>query len=643
MDKRTAKAWWLESEPHKVLNSLAKDVWDASSQRVDAIREAWSLYGDTLEGLDGLPKLSPIFVDEMSENQLANTLETLHAGVFKNKIIPSPCTVDGDWGQQQRAKELGRFLGGVYEDNKIHGEVVPLFGMDTLIAGTGVLFVSHEMTDENDAEARVVVERQNPIHLATDLMESRNGKPRSLYRRSFVDRWTLLERVSQAGEGYVGSKEARRKAVLDETGWDEQTSTNSSFSDSLCVYEAWHLPSGPKAKDGMYVMYLRSATLVKLPYTRTRFPFAFARNGFTAAGFWGRSAVDRLAPCQRNLDKLAKRIERSHDLLGVPRLLVKAGEVVKAQIDNEIGSIIEYEGSPPTEWNATPIHPAAYQERDGLPQRMRSLVGVSQFEATQQLPAQLREASGAAMERWQDSGTDRQAMVHRRYESAMVELADVILDECEELDSRGVRVQVSAPGDTKGSIRIVDFKKCKVDRRFMKLRILPMSQLPHSFSGRVSELSRLKEAGVIDERTFRALLEVPDIESENDLISSPVEVIRKTLTKIVEEGIYYEPLGLDDLDVAKKTALGFFNLYRIRSDADDERLGLLARYIQDCDALLNPPAQPVDPLAPPMPGAPPPMPGPAPPPPGPMMPPQGPAPMMPPTGAPQAPMPPMPQ
>lgn len=640
MDNQRSRAWWLDPEPHKVLNSLAGSIWDAAESRCNAVREAWNLFGDNLEGMDGYPMVSPIFKDEMSENQLANTLETLHAGVFKNKIVPAPCTVDGDWGQQQRAKMLGRFIAGIYEENRLHGEVVPMVGIDSIIGGTGAFFVSHEMTDENDKEARVTVERQNPIHLTVDMMEARNGKPRCLYRRSTIDRWVLLERVSGAEKGNQGSIAARREAVMSESGWDERSAAATSHSDSICVYEAWHLPSGPKAKDGLYVMYLRNMTLVKLPYNRQRFPFAFIRHGFSAGGFWGRSAAERIAPCQRNLDKLAKRIERSHDLLGVPRLLVKAGQVVKSHLDNEIGSIVEYDGSPPTEWNAMPIHPAAYQERDSLPQRMRALVGVSTFESTQQLPPQLREASGAAMERWQDAGTDRQAMVHRAYENAMVDLADICLDEAEDLDARGISVKAAAPGDTKGSIALLDFAKCKVDRRTMRLRILPMSQLPHSFSGRVSELDRLKQAGVIDERLYRQLLEVPDIEAENDLISSPVEIIRKTLAKIVEDGIYYEPLGLDDLNLAKATALNFFNLYRIRNDADDERLGLLARYIQDCDALLTPPPEPVNPLAPPAPG---PMapPGPG----GPMMPPPGPpAPMMPPPGgAPMAPhpMPPM--
>lgn len=606
--------WWAmtgaNANPVEELAGIAKRVWDAQRNRLAAARECWMLYGDNLGGLDCQDKVDPVFYDELDENQLANTIDTLHATVGKNKIVPAPITVDGDWDQQERAKVLGRFIAGVYDDNQLQESVCPKVLMDALVMGTGCYFVTHEAKKKKNT-ARIRVERQNVMHLAVDAVEARDGSPRTLFRKSLVDRYVLLAKVSGTEAGLVGGVLSRKAAVLEAAAGDHDDihQNASGDHDMVLVHEVWRLPSCEGAEDGRYVCWIGDTPLISRSYERERFPFAFITLGHSAGGFFGKSPIQRIAPCQRALTKLAKRIDSAHDLLGVPRLLVRNdSNVLLGHLDNEIGSIVRYDGAaPPQEWNATPITPDAYRERDSLPGRMRSLIGVSNFDSDLSLPAGIRDGAAAAMERYQDASTARHVMIHRQYEKSHVALADVILDEAYELESLGVNVFVTAPGESKTSVQKISFKDCSVDRDVMRLRILPMSQLPQTFSGRVSELSRLKDDGIISPRMYRALLDVPDIEAEMDLQSANEEVIRKTLSAIVKEKRYYEPLPTDDHQLARILATQTISLYRVRDNADDEVIGLLARYLEDCDMYLNPPAPPAPPapIAPPgIPGAP---------------------------------------
>ena len=663
------KFWDEDVAPHTILDTLWKQVRADNEERIQAYKEYARMYGADMSTLYGGGFASPLWTEDLTINELANTIESLHGTVFGNEIIPACCTVEGDWDQQERAKGTSRWIEGVFDDCRIHQEVVPVAGLDSIVFGTGAAFVYSEKTyrEGKDGEmvprrAKIRVERVNPLLLYVDKAEAKHGKPRTLFRKDHIDRYKLLEDYGSEAEHLFGAQEDRKKAILGAPGNDDEDFevSEGTRGDSVTVMQAWHLPSGPDADDGCHVVWIEGCTLQRSEYKHDTFPFVMFNSSIKLSGFWGDSLIKRLGPIQRAYDKLTKRIDVCHDLLGVPKLLIPTGGasgsgVKKAHIDDVEGSFIEYNpGQKPEEWNPVPITPSAYSERDSLPGKMKANVGVSSFEASQQLPPQLREASGESIDRMVESASKRQEMFHRSYQTAMVDLAMLMIREARECVDEGFKVVVQAKGGISGSVELLDFAKVEMDRDLLKLRILPISNLPKTFAGRVKELGELRDRNSITEQTFRRLLQVPDIEAENDLDISDDDIIRKNLTWMVNHGEKLEVLPWDNLDLIVKLGTKFINLYRIREDADDEMVGIIGEYINDAVRLKSglpgpspqgpapgappppmAPGMPVGPgMAPPMPGGPGAVPGPGPVPMGPQVPPGMP-------GVPGGPLPPM--
>jgi hypothetical protein len=547
-----------------------------------------------------------VFDEELNLNELANTIETLHAQIFKNRIIPVASSVGGEYDQQRRAINLTRWIHGVCDDVGLHLNVIPKAGLQALIYGTGIPRVGYEVT--GNSRARITIDCADAMDCFVDPAEARNGKTRCFYQRTQIDRQQAIEDyVDVEFDGQFGTKDEREKLILEAKrfyyGSDENIGPSDLDTDEIFVYEAWHLPS-PMGKHGRYVVCTDNGCLVDREYTARDFPHAFIRFNVPASGFWGDSAVARIAPAQKCYDKLSSRIELAHDIMGVPRIIMRKDVgISKGKIDDMPGSIIEVEGdinSSIREWNAVPITGDSYKERDSLPARMRATLGISGFSATGQLPTQLREASGVAVEAWEDSESARHAMLHRYYESAVCDLVYRIVDMAIWLDDQGYSVQSTS--QKKDSYEVINFADVRMDRDDFKLAVLPISSLSKTFSGKVQQLNPLLEKGVITVSTYRKLTEMPDIEAQNDLDTASEEIIDKNLYYMLEEQKYLPPLAFDDLDLIVKRGTAFINLQRVKG-VDEEKLAPISQYIDDAVEMKNraiaasmPPPQEVPPM-----------------------------------------------
>ena len=616
---------WLTQKVSDHIRAIRQD----QASRYDAYKEWSRAYGADTTPLgysDHVLDANAVYRGTPYANELANTVDTLHSMVFKNRIVPAACTSDADYEEWLRAKELSRWMEGAWYEAKVHEELVPLCGLDALVHGTGFL-VPYGVAE--GGEGRVEVERVSALDVFIDNYEARNGNPRNLYQRIFVDRGVLLEKYGQEDDDYQGTAEERIQALekVDYTDGDiyQDADLRSMLSegDMICVWKAWHLPSSRKAKDGRQTVFVQTGetgcVLEFRQYKRPKFPHVPLRWGTRQFGFYGESVVKRIYPLQREYNKLVSRISRAHDMLGVPRILVNRSAGLNLDhINDKVGSILMADDTSPNairEWNATPTTQENYMERDAIPQRMRGLVGVSQFEATAQLPPNFREISGAAMERWQDTSSTRQAMQHRAYESAMVALGEAFIDVAEELQEAGASVAVRSPEGRK--VQFLNFEDVNIDRKRCVLRILPISNLSQTFSGRMAELDRLRASGAISMKTYRRMSQVPDLEAENDLDTSDEDIILQNLTFMCEKGGYIRPLPFDNLDLIVQLTTKYINDKRTKG-LDDDKVAILSQYIIDAiklrDGLASGTVSPEaalaggEPMPPPPPGAPPGMP-----------------------------------
>lgn len=657
--------WWRAEElglkPHEILDTLAKQIEDDQDGRREAYREYERMFtGGDLHG----DVIALIAAGELSQNELANTIETLWAQVFKNRIVPAVCTNEADWDEWDRAKAYSRWLEGALDQAEAYETAIPMAGLYSLVYGTGPIRVSWKESWDDEKAASITVTAVNPKYLTVDRLEAKHGVPRSLYYKTHIDRTVLHDTYKEDNSDFCGTP-AYRVAGIEAVGANDDEELGigpSKKCDMVTVREAWHLPSGPGAKDGRHVIWIKNCTLLDEEYTWETFPFVFMRFGSRLEGFWGESAVKRLGPTQKLLDKLNRKIDESQNVMGVPRILVRnAANIKVAHIDDVPGGILQCDDiNGIKEWNAECVTPELYADRDNAPRKMRSLLGVSDFEVQQQIPQGMRDVSGAFLERWVDQGQARHAMFHRDYENAVVALSYLVMCQAKECQDMGYEMVVASQGydHNKTSMEMLSFKDVYVDRKKLKLRVQPMSDLPQTFAGKVEAIAKLRnDAGVqVDPKTVMRMLQVPDVGQVTDMLVSDEEIIMKNLTHMCKTGEYVSPLPFDNLDLIIQMTTRYINNYRLKENADMKKVGLLAQYIDQAIALKkglggsDPNAPPPmstmaalsgmgpQPLGPPMPGpgmapmGPPPGPGmgPVPPPPGPGMP-----------GMPQPPMPPV--
>jgi hypothetical protein len=207
---------------------------------------------------------------------------------------------------------------------------------------------------------------------------------------------------------------------------------------------------------------------------------------------------------------------------------------------------------------------------------MRQLLGVSEYSTNAQLPSQLREASGVALENWVDQESSKHAMAHRSYETAICNLVYRIVDEANWLQEHGYTVQSKSV--SRDSIEVIDFSDVQMDREEFRLRVLPVSHLSRTFTGKVQQLKPLKDDGTIPMSTYRRLLEIPDLEKTNDLDTAGDEMCDMLLNEVLETGEVFEVLAFDDVDMIVERGGKFINYLRLRK-VEPEKLAPVVAYI----------------------------------------------------------------
>ncbi len=617
----TEAEWWrakeLGREPHEILDTLVRQLEDDQESRYSAYREYARLFGADPDMFGNDDVFSILQSDVVSQNELGNTIETLHAQVFKNRIVPAVACNEADYEEWTRAKAFSRWIEGVQDTAELHYDAMPRAGLDMFVYGTGFIKIGHD--EDADGLCTLRYHRVDPRFLLTDRLEARCGKPRNFYEKDFVDMYQLAEEYGEDDERYFGTAAERIDGILGcKPNDDVDMALGSKLKTTmLTVREAWHLPTKKGKKNGRHVIWVKGCTLVDEVWTWDRFPFTSMRYGHRLSGYYGKSAVQILAPTQKNHDKLNKKIDEAQDLMCVPRVIVhNDGELTLSHLDDMPGGILKLNGGKDmiSEWNASAMAPEVYAERSAGPDKMRSLLGVNQFDTQNQLPPALREVSGPALERLLDAGTARHAMTHAELERATMDLAYMSMDYAADLLDDGKDLTVVAPGSSKTSIELLSFKEVQVDRKRLKLKVMPMNQMPQTFAGKVEQFSKLRESGDIDKQQYLKMLEVPDIAGATDFLGSDEEIILKNLHFMVKKGKYIPPLQYDNLDLIVPITTAFINWYRIREDADMEKVGMLGQYIEDAIALKNglgssdpnaPPTidpmtgLPTDPMAPP--------------------------------------------
>lgn len=600
----------------------------------------------------------PIEEDTLTFNAAQNAVETVFSKVIKARIAPMPLTTGGGYLARHRARQLGKAIEGILDDcdaDQIEDDVV----MDALVTDHG-------------AGAIAIIEKHDHLKLKHipvedvwfDDVETRQRDPRCMYYvpRDGMDKFQAIEEYAKDDDdfpGAVGTPQQRREAILRAAQKPAQwrKSAGASASHRVDIYEAWHLPSGKPEEcdeeyddeetgerktrkvmrhDGRHVVAVagENGTLIDEPWDGDYFPILLYVPRPRRRSVWGLSLMRDFLAQQREYEKGTKKIQHMHQKMGVSGFVTsKDAQLNVREITAGTfgaGFVVEVDGqNPPAPLVPEPVSQGTYAYVDSIPRNMLERKGISTLAAASQLPAGLQQASGKALQVFEDFEDVRLLPYHRTRERFKVSLSWIIVDTARRIVERCGSYKARYRG--KKGIEAIDWKDVLMDKEDFVLKVFPVSALSKQPSAKFAQLSELLNMQAITVEQFKRLYELPDLEAENELDSSDTDVIDRAMDIMVTTGRYLSPEPFDNLDLIIQRAGKFYNVCR-QHEVPESRLQLLRDYMADArslkeqaaaaEAAKKPPLPPAGPT--PM-GAPPMPPGP-----GGMVPPAGPLPGMPP-------------
>jgi len=516
-------------------------------------------------------------LDRPTMNVVQSCVDTLVSRITQARPRPVFLTDNGDYKARNLAKKLNDFTAGeMYQIDAYELGTTAL--RDAAVVGTGCIKIYEK-------DEKVCAERVLDIELLVDPNDGMYGHPRQLYHHKFIDRGVLMDMFPEYKSKIMNAQAANPEP------YDVESSKTAS--DMVMVVEGWHLPSGKDAKDGKHVIACAEGYLCDEPWEKDYFPFVFLRYSPRMAGFFGQPLTEQLMGTQMEINKLLITISKSINLVGVPRVFVEDGsKVVKAHLNDQIGSIITYRGTKPEYSVAACVPQEVYAQLQRLIDYAYQQSGISALAAASQKPAGLNAA--VALREYDDLQSDRFASLVKRYDNMFVDMAYQIIDLAKDIADRTGSYQSVYPN--KNGIKEVDLPKADlIDDPFV-IQCFDASALPRDPAGRMQKITELIQAGMIDIREGRRLLDYPDLEQNEKLENASEERILQLLDQIVDDGMYTPPDEFMDLQLAKKLSIQYYNLY-MTANLEPEKAEMLRLFNSQVQALEQAA------MPPPMPGA----------------------------------------
>ena len=606
-EDRISRRWWSVETDDEAVESVSAALTHLQRRQAARITQhviGARLYGNlSLLGFGGLGFLrlagaSGILRERISYNVVQSALDTVTAKIGKNRPRPLFLTSGGDYRMQRKAKKLNQFVEGVFSENRAY-DLGPLAFRDGGVFGDGVVHVFAE-------NGQVRFERTLSSELWVDELEAFYGEPRSMHRVKNVDRGVLVDMVEQMVSDKTLSKEEGEKALrfVREASCSrpDESGAYQSLSDLVTVRESWHLASGPDSEDGKHMLSLHNGVLWSGPYERKRFPFARFRWCPRLYGYWSQGLAEQLQNIQLEINKLLQLIQRSFHLGGAYKVLLEnTSKVVAEHLNNDVGAIIHYTGTKPEYVVPPMVSPEIFQHLLTLKNAAFEQAGVSMLSAVSQKPAGLN--SGKALREYNDIESDRFMTIGHEYEAFFLDLARLSIETAKEI---GPRYSARAPG--KKFLREIRWGDVNLTEDQYVMQVYPVSSLPRDPAGRLQTIQELMQAGLLEPRRGRQLLDFPDIDQVENLQGASQDYLEKILEQIIDDGVYTPPEPYDDLTLARELALEQYAWGKTQG-LEEERLELLRRFLGQIDALeqaAQPPPSPGQPGTPQASPAPPP-------------------------------------
>ena len=573
--KEKFKTFWWQSDKSEV-NSFVFDavgfIDDKQEYRTTSDLRHLRLYSNAqLLGLSSssyarAPSLSNSSVNRLALNIVHSMVSTIVSKIMKNRPRPLFLTSGGDYTMKRRAKLLNKFVLGLFYGTDMY-EMGEAACLDSCIFGTGFIKIFEE-----DGDIRA--ERVFPHEIVVDDTEAIYGKPRQMFQRKNVNKEVLASAFPEF--------EAQIRSANPPS--DTDGNINEEVHDQVSVIEAWHLPSSRTAKDGRHVMCINNMCLLDEEYRLPYFPFVSLRWSQRALGFWGQGIAEQLTGLQIEINKLLHTIQVAMHLVSVPKVFIERGsKVSKAHLNNEIGGVIEYAGTPPIFKTAQAVSPEMFNHLERLYNKAYEIVGVSQLSASSRKPTGLD--SGRALREFSDIESERFLSFARAYEKMFLDASKIMVNMARDMYERGNK-DFAVTSFSKTTMEKIKWGEIDLKEEQYVMQVFPTSLLPVTPAARLQTVEEMMRTGLINREDGLALLDFPDIESIQDLESAAMDDIERTIEEMIDNGVYTPPEPFTNLMLAMRK----MNQAYIRAKLDnvpDSKLELMRRYVADAQALIS--------------------------------------------------------
>lgn len=572
--KPMASKWWKGGSQEERSNGLIstaaflKDNLQYRYKQASIFSRMYSnapIFGPVGGTLNRHISTNSLPMDRPTMNVVQSCVDTLVSRITQARPRPTFLTDNGDYKARKLAKQLNDFVGGELYQLKAY-QLAEVVLRDAAVLGTGCIKI-YEHDDKVCAERVLLTE------ILVDPSDSMYGRPRQMYQLSLIDRSVLVEMFPSHKMAISNAEQAYPETSAD---------SSKSVSDLVMVVEGWHLPSGKNAKDGKHIISCSHGSLLDEAWDKDQFPFVFMSYSPRITGFFGQPLTEQLMGTQMEINKLLMTISQSINLVGVPRVFVEDGsKVVKAHLNNQVGAIVTYRGTKP-EYEVAPCVPQeVYAQLQRLIEYAYQQSGVSALSAASQKPAGLNAA--VALREYDDLQSDRFAALVKRYDNMFVDLAYQIINLAKDIADRTGSYQSVYPN--KNGTKEIDLPAADLLKDPFVIQCFDSSALPRDPAGRMQKITELVQAGMIDIREGRRLLDYPDLEQNEKLENASEERILQVLDQIVDDGVYTPPDPFMDLALAKKLSVQYYNLY-MSAALEAEKAEMLRMFNSQVQALM---------------------------------------------------------
>lgn len=581
--------WWIEPDEDTDLEQIASDVvanYRFLAQKQTMRRLKTVLLRDVYEGL-GEPAANPW--DQMQYDLKRGRLplgklgfhrsviDSLKSYVGNNSPTVRVATTDAAWSSRLRARKLDRYIDARFRDLGVPGHAASA-ALEALNVGTGAL-------KTHPCDGRVMLEMVPTEELVVDDAQARYGiqNVRELMHRRLVNRDVLAAEFPDHEEQIHDAPAAEVDEILDR--WVEEGDRDQLVE----VIEAWHLPSGTDAEDGVRIVCIDGHVLLRESYDCPRFPFAFFRYLPKTRSFWGGSLLEQLLPIQADIDRTLDDIRNALRVGTKPKAYVRRGEgISKRQFQNtDPAVVVEHDGARPQIEAPTPVSPQLFQHLDWLIQQMYSLAGISELTSQAKLPAQV--GSGRAMENLHDLQTKRFKDLDRRFQELHVDVARLVVDASKQLaESDGPSALAVRWSSGRRSMSL-DWGDVELGHDQLNIYLEPQSFFPETRAGRLSAIEQMVAAGQVPQQLIASYLQDPDIERLNRRLNASYNYVEAVIERLEDPDIEV-PLVDDHCDLQLTLDLvkaAYLDVLADMGDDVPEREDVQERFVTYLAALVD--------------------------------------------------------